>query len=619
MFHAAISAIAIGMIVVSSWLIASQIKRGGPFTPPPADGEGEVQKPLGRKGASLPVLLRPTLTSRDQLVPYILLLIGLSLAAMESTINIGVDKTGHIIRVFGGSSLGAGQIIAREGQKGPQAKVLGPGFHFWPFFRAFYTIEEFPILTVQQGSYVVLTALDGAPLREGQFMADEWPEAEFQHMLDAEYFLGHDRVDDEGDVHPRGQRGPQLTVIKPGSYRINSYLFKVKEHKAEQVLTGEVAVVRSSVQTVPDEVCKHASQKTKPGSDISTPIVPKGCVGVWDTAVMPGNYYFNSDAYDITHVPTRATPVWYRGGFVKRRIDLEVQADGSIKQALATETIDVPEEAVDSAIMVRVEGWTLPVEFRLTVQVSPENAPIVVATLGTLANVEKNILTPIVRDELRTIGGQVAQKCRSDAEGHAVCEIPPTHVLDFVEKREEISERVRRAIIAPAGRAGVTIVEARLGDVAIPPELMVATLRKQLAEQLQSTYDQEKQAQTKRIEVERQRATAEQQNDLVKAEIAEQAADHYKNQREKQGAAEKAYLNQVAEGQEKQAKVLGEDRVLQLKIAELTLQAAKDNPDIVKVPQVLVQGAGGIEGAAAVLGASNLVNQMAPKKSSAKQ
>jgi len=48
---------------------------------------------------------------------------------------------------------------------------------------------------------------------------------------------------------------------------------------------------------------------------------------------------------------------------------------------------------------------------------------------------------------------------------------------------------------------------------------------------------------------------------------------------------------------------------MQLQALEKTLAAAVQNPAIVKVPTVLVTGAGsGYEGAAAVLGASNLIN-----------
>jgi hypothetical protein len=60
---------------------------------------------------------------------------------------------------------------------------------------------------------------------------------------------------------------------------------------------------------------------------------------------------------------------------------------------------------------------------------------------------------------------------------------------------------------------------------------------------------------------------------------------------------------------------------MQLQALEKALDAAVKNPAIVKIPTVLVNGTGtGYEGAAAVLGASNLIESMkgVQKPSSAK-
>lgn len=56
------------------------------------------------------------------------------------------------------------------------------------------------------------------------------------------------------------------------------------------------------------------------------------------------------------------------------------------------------------------------------------------------------------------------------------------------------------------------------------------------------------------------------------------------------------------------ADVLGADRVMQLKALEIALDAAIRQPEIVKVPMVMVSGtSSGLEGAAAVLGSSTLL------------
>lgn len=150
-----------------------------------------------------------------------------------------------------------------------------------------------------------------------------------------------------------------------------------------------------------------------------------------------------------------------------------------------------------------------------------------------------------------------------------------------------------------------------MGEPAIPPELLVATLREQLATQLKQTYIQEQAAQRERIQVERERATADQQAVLVKAEIQRNAAEHQKERLRLEGEGEKLKLIEIAQGQQAQVQVLGQDRVLELQMLKEALAAAREQPDIVKIPQVYVSGTGaGMEGAAAILGASNLVRTL---------
>lgn len=70
----------------------------------------------------------------------------------------------------------------------------------------------------------------------------------------------------------------------------------------------------------------------------------------------------------------------------------------------------------------------------------------------------------------------------------------------------------------------------------------------------------------------------------------------------------------MAEGQKAQTEVLGQDRVMQLAMLKEILEAATKNPEIVKIPSVFVQGqTTGFEGAAAILGASNIMKALSPK------
>ena len=68
-------------------------------------------------------------------------------------------------------------------------------------------------------------------------MAEARAPDKFKDMLDAAYFLENG-----------GQNGPQLTVLPPGKYRLNLYLFKARPNKATDIPAGFVGVVKFNVQ-----------------------------------------------------------------------------------------------------------------------------------------------------------------------------------------------------------------------------------------------------------------------------------------------------------------------------------------------------------------------------------
>ena len=151
----------------------------------------------------------------------------------SSALVVGDNQGGLIMRNFG-PDLPANRVVAANGEKGPQARVLGPGWHFgyWPWQ---YTVEPVECVTIDQGKVGVVVALDGRSLPEGVVYAPAWKAAE--EMLDGERFLTN-----EG-----GFRGPQLTILTPGRYRYNPRLFSITPKAALVVGPGEVAVVKANV------------------------------------------------------------------------------------------------------------------------------------------------------------------------------------------------------------------------------------------------------------------------------------------------------------------------------------------------------------------------------------
>ncbi len=526
------------------------------------------------------------------------LVVGIALLSSSSFVVIDANSVGHLKRIYAFENMDSGQIIALDGQKGPQARILGPGFHFIPLVRVLYDFEEFPVVNVPEGYYGQITTLDGGRMPDGMFIAPAIPDDKVADMLGAETFLG------EG-----GFKGPQETVLKPGNYRLNRYLFNITvspETSATIVPAGHVAVIKSNVRR-PGAQCfeeEVAATDALPGA-LSVPLVPQGCVGIWKTPLLPGAYYLNRTAYEVTLVDTRVKTWEYKGGFTKRIIDLSVDQEGNIQQSERTEPQPTPPDAADRAVFVKVEGWDIPQELRVLVQVSPQNAPIVVGAVGGLEEIENRILTPAIRSIVRNVAGSEINLPDPDNAGATISR--PTRVLDLIESRDALEQNIEALVKREGSKAGVDIREIRLGEPSIPPELLVSRLRQQLADQLSQAYKRETEAQEQRIETEQARSTANEQPRLVASQIAVKVARQREEERAALGRAERKYLEELARGQLAQAEVLGKDRVAVLQALEKILVSLERKPELVAlvgklVPNTVVGGESGLAGAAAIFG-----------------
>jgi len=144
------------------------------------------------------------------------------------------DSVGMVTKkfvLFGSHrSLPDGRIIALNGEAGFQADTLSPGLHLglWPWQ---YAVELARFLTVPHGQVGSVEACDGEPLISGRIVAKRVSSDSFQ---DARKFLSSG-----------GERGPQMELIPPGTYRINTLLFKVSIVDAVTVPPGKIGVVEA--------------------------------------------------------------------------------------------------------------------------------------------------------------------------------------------------------------------------------------------------------------------------------------------------------------------------------------------------------------------------------------
>lgn len=432
------------------------------------------------------------------------LLVLMSFFTLASFRYVSEDKIGIVSKNIGFSSLPPGKIIATEGEKGPQARILPPGWHpwYWPFI---YDIEFDEMVTIPAGSVGLLNASDGKPLPRGMTYAPEWDEDKERLMAqDATYFLG------EGG----GYKGPQTSVLKPGSYRINPKLFEVEIVPVTTIEKATVGVVKSNVGE------RGVSKLPVGEPPAARQLVERGQRGIWREPLTEGQEYLNTKAYEVTKVSTKKHIVLYTARQAPRA--------------------DVDEE---SEIMVRTsDGFTFPVDVRVEFEIHPDDAPLLVATVGD----DKEGLRTVMDSAVRAI-------FRNNAES--------VKALDYVKQRSHQESQSETMLKDELKNIGVTITAVRIGDVGneetLGPLLKTQTDR-EIALQEQTTFNEQQRAAEQKKLLTKAEQEAEEEKRLATAAYAVKIAENDKQKQVIAAQAEAESVGIKAEAQASAYKLIAE-------------------------------------------------------------
>lgn len=487
--------------------------------------------------ASTVKLQSPQLRLAGVVVAFVILMSFFTLASFR---YVSEDKIGIVSKNIGFSSLPPGKIIATEGEKGPQARILPPGWHpwYWPFI---YDIEFAEMVTIPAGSVGLLNASDGKPLPRGTTYAPEWDEEEERLMAqDATYFLG------EGG----GFKGPQTSVLKPGSYRINPKLFEIEIVPVTTIEKATVGVVKSNVGD---------RSVTQPGGGeaASRHLVDRGQRGIWREPLTEGQEYLNTKAYEVTKISTKKHIVLY-----------------TARQAPRTDT------AEESEIMVRTsDGFTFPVDVRVEFEIHPQDAPLLVATVGD----DKEGLRTVMDSAVRAI-------FRNNAEN--------VKALDYVKQRSHQESQSETMLRDELKNIGVTITAVRIGDVG-NEETLGALLKTQtdreIALQEQATFNEQQRAAEQKKLLTKAEQEAEEEKRLATAAYAVKIAQ---NEKEKQVIAAQAEAESVGIKAEAQANAYKQiaEQIGSNNAALVELLRIVGERQIEITPRVMVTGGATAEG-----------------------
>ena len=457
---------------------------------------------------------------------FIILIIVLILA-LSSTVYVAGDEVGIVQKKLLGRKLPSGRIIAVNGENGIQADMLMPGWHFWKF-PWMYKIDKERDLQVKDGMVGLVTAKDGISLPPDTIYAPEWTEPD--KMRDAKHFL----------TEGKGYKGPQLTVLKPGNYKINTALFDVEMAPVLNVKVGQAAVIKSNV-----------GQRVQAADRL----VPVGSRGVWNEALTEGKYYYNTEAYEVIPIDIRQVKVSYTS-------QMET---GERSKGQPMEPINVRSQ----------DGFTFPVDVRVTYQIDPENAPRVVAKIGD----DDLILDKVVTPRVRAIFRNNAEKVKA---------------LDYVQSRTVQEAQSLKMLTEDLAEYGITMLEVSIGEVG--DEASLGTLLKTLTDreialQEQTTFQEQQRAAEKEKALKRTTQEAEEEKRLATAAYGVKVADEDKKKVIIAAEAEAEQIRVVAEAKSQAyeliSEVIGPQNAALVEIMKLV---AKENIQI--TPEVMVSGGG---------------------------
>jgi uncharacterized membrane protein YqiK len=450
----------------------------------------------------------------------------------------------------------AEQYIASGGQKGPQVDILTPGTYrihtqSLPIEGGEQTkpglfyVRLFDATVINENQIGLVEALDGSQLNPRDYVAEP--------------VEGHDNFQDGHEfINSGGQRGPQKDILLPGTYYINPLLFKVISETAKEVKPGEVAVIVSNTGKDPsDEVRRQMAAKVRARmekeekaqaeqsairldkiddgrtaeeikAELMTGdpadrrldegaheayVVPEGYRGIQETVVGPGRYYVNTLAITPIVIPTtNQTVEWTSGEVVNTFNPFEV---------------------------ISKDGFTMQLEVRVVFRVKPEDAPFMVAKIGGIDRLIQNVMHPLIDSIFRN------QASESSA-------------MAYLQNRHEEQERAEARVRAHLLKYHVDVVNVLICHIHLPEELMKTQTEKILAEQRQNMFNAQREAEEKRIQLEKTKSQADNQRDLMAATVGVDIASKRAEQRKAEAEGEASYISLTGKAEAEKVRLMGE-------------------------------------------------------------
>jgi uncharacterized membrane protein YqiK len=301
----------------------------------------------------------------ETLLPHsftIILLIGIAFVIYESVTIAQGDEFITLERRWFGTEMPDGRTIALSNEVGVQARVFGPGFHMLiPFI---YTTTKHKFLVIPKNQVGLVRAITGNPIPSGQFMAkavtcdlfqdgeaflknggekgpqlDILPEGEYKinpylfevNVVEAT-MIGDDEIgyvesiagkpvariggnfgapvdcdsfqNANAFIQNGGEKGPQISFLVPGFYRINTFVFKVEKLPITHIPGGKIGLIEATDgESIPDgRLLAKKVEGHKTFFDGEAFLKNGGEKGRQLEALMPGTYRLNPRLFRLIDI-----------------------------------------------------------------------------------------------------------------------------------------------------------------------------------------------------------------------------------------------------------------------------------------------------------------------------
>lgn len=429
-----------------------------------------------------------------------------------------------------------GAIIALNGEAGIQADTLAPGIHFglWPWQ---YAVTLAPFTNIDKNQIGIVEARDGRPLSKGRVLARAADCNSFQNTRE---FLANG-----------GERGPQIAVIPPGTYRINLAMFSIQAAEVLEIPDNQVGIVttKDGAPLPTGEIAGKEVVGHNLFQDGEAFITNGGHKGLQEQVILAGRYFINPRFATVEIKPMTEVPIanvgvviayvgeegqdqtgdsFKHGNLVKRgqkgvwvepldpgkypinpythKVELVPTANIVLNWATGKTEAHKLDERLSTITVRSSDGFTFNLDVSQIIHVPRNDAPKVIARFGTMANLVTQVLEP-------TIGNYFRNAAQT------------SDVIEFLKGRTARQKEAKDSIQAALVEYNVNAIDTLIGDITPPEALMKTLTDRKIAEQEQVTYKTQQLAEETRKDLQQAKAMADTQARVVDAERSVSIAD----------------------------------------------------------------------------------------------